>query len=77
MNLEVYLVIYQKIPSKDIGNINIIQNLTQCYMYVTLILGQHQLQSDDLSCSYESRIKSNLLSISPINRGYLNYKLNA
>ena len=77
MDLEVYLVIYQKIPSKDIGNINIIQNLTQRCMYVTLTLGQQQLHSDDLSCSYEPRIKSNLLPVSPINRGYLNYKLNA
>ena len=40
-------------------------------MSVTLALGHQQLQLDDPSYSYEPRSKSNHLSVSPINRGYL------
>ena len=53
------------------------QTLTQQYMYVTLTLGHQQLHSDDLNYSYEPRSKSNHLAVSPTNRGYLKWELNA
>ena len=53
--------------SNDIGNINLIQNYNTKVHVCDLDLRS----SAALSYSYEPRSKSNLLSVSPTNRGYL------